>query len=187
MIKFENVSFSYDSTPVFENLSLEVPNTGITVLVAPSGRGKTTLLRLVAGLEIPSYGRILGLPERVSYVFQEQRLLPWYTALQNIRAVSPGVSDEMIAELFSEFGLDGTILDKRPGELSGGQRQRVCIARALLADSDAILLDEPFSGLDEENRDKVLLKIKSISKSKPVILVSHTKEDVLESDKIIEL
>ncbi len=187
MIRFENVSFSYGSTLVFENLCLDVPDTGITVLVAPSGRGKTTLLRLVAGLEIPSFGRILGLPKRVSYVFQEQRLLPWYSALQNVKVVSPGVSDEMIAELFSEFGLDDAILDKRPGELSGGQRQRVCIARALLADSDVILLDEPFSGLDEENRDKVLLKLKSISKSKPVILVSHTKEDVLESDKIIEL
>ena len=92
MIRFDNVAFSYENTKVFEGLSLEIPETGITALVAPSGRGKTTLLRLIAGLEKPSAGKISGLPNRVSYVFQEQRLLPWYSALDNIKAVLSDVS-----------------------------------------------------------------------------------------------
>ncbi len=187
MIKLENVSFAYEGTPVFENLSLEIPDTGITVLVAPSGRGKTTLLRLIAGLEVPADGRITGVPRQVTYVFQEQRLLPWYSALQNIRAVLPTVPDDKILGVFDELGLGADIVSKRPGELSGGQRQRICIARALLADGDVVLLDEPFSGLDEENKNRVLSRIKTVANNKPIILVSHTKEDVFEADKIIEL
>ncbi len=187
MIKFENVSFAYEGTPVFENLSLEIPDAGITALIAPSGRGKTTLLRLVAGLEVPTSGRITGLPERVSYVFQEQRLLPWYSALQNIKAVLPAVSDDKILRVFDELGLGADVVSKRPGELSGGQRQRISIARALLSEGDAILLDEPFSGLDEENRNKVILRVKTLAEIKPVVLVSHAKEDMFQSDRIIEL
>lgn len=187
MIRFDNVAFSYENTKVFEGLSLEIPETGITALVAPSGRGKTTLLRLIAGLEKPSAGKISGLPNRVSYVFQEQRLLPWYSAMDNIKAVLSDVSEDEILGEFSDLGLEVAALCKRPDELSGGQRQRVCIVRALLAEGEAVLLDEPFSGLDAENRNKVLEKLKAVSKTKPVILVSHIAGDVDKSDKIIEL
>ena len=187
MIEFKNVTFAYENEPVFENLSLEIPDSGITAVIAPSGVGKTTLLRLIAGLEKPQDGSVdapAGM--RVAYVFQEQRLLPWFSALENIKAAC-GADEEKIIALLSKFGIDAELWQKRPGELSGGQRQRVCLARALLRDGDILLLDEPFTGLDEENRETVIKEIKKYAENKPVVLVSHIKEDINIADKVIEL
>ena len=201
MIIFKDVSFSYKnqcgdskyveslSTPVFENLNLTIPDTGITAVIAPSGVGKTTLLRLVAGLEVPELGEIYGGAGegiRVSYVFQEQRLLPWYTAFENVKVATRRTEGE-ISTFLNEFGITPELSEKRPSELSGGQRQRVCLARALLFKSDILLLDEPFTGLDTDNRLIALKKIKEYALTKPVILVSHISEDVAVADKIIEI
>ncbi len=201
MIVFENVSFSYKnehgasgdvgllSTTVFENLNLTIPDTGITAVIAPSGVGKTTLLRLVAGLEVPEHGEIkggVGEGVRVSYVFQEQRLLPWYTAFKNIKVATKRTDGEISAFL-NEFGITSELSKKRPSELSGGQRQRICLARALLFESDILLLDEPFTGLDTDNRLIALKKIKEYALTKPVVLVSHISEDVAVADKVIEI
>lgn len=193
MIKFENVTFAYrnsqgEVTPVFENLSLEIPDSGITAVIAPSGVGKTTLLRLLAGLEKPDDGAVTVSPEgaKTAYVFQEQRLLPWFSALENIRTVC-GVSDETALSMLNDLGIDTELAAKRPAELSGGQRQRVCLSRALLFEGDILLLDEPFTGLDSENREIVIGKIKEFAESKPVILVSHIKDDINIADKVIEL
>ncbi len=201
MIVFKNVSFSYKnqrgafgnvgllSTPVFEDLNLTVPDTGITAVIAPSGVGKTTLLRLIAGLETPDFGEIkggAGEGRRVSCVFQEQRLLPWYTAFENIK-VAVNRRDSEISAFLNEFGITSELSKKRPSELSGGQRQRVCLARALLFESDVLLLDEPFTGLDTDNRLIALKKIKEYALAKPVVLVSHISEDVAVADKVIEI
>lgn len=201
MIVFKDVSFSYKnqhvasdnadlmSTTVFENLNLVIPDTGITAVIAPSGIGKTTLLRLIAGLEVPGLGEIKGGGGegiRVSYVFQEQRLLPWYTAFENVKVATKRTDDEISAFL-NEFGITPELSKKRPSELSGGQRQRVCLARALLFESDVLLLDEPFTGLDTDNRLIALKKIKEYALTKPVVLVSHVSEDIAVADKVIEI
>lgn len=190
MITFKNVTFGYENAeaPVFENLSVEIPDSGITAVIAPSGVGKTTFLRLVAGLEKPDAGEveIAKKDARVGFVFQEQRLLPWYSALENIRAVCTVYEDDAVA-LLAELGIGEELYSKRPGELSGGQRQRVCLARALLFDPDILLLDEPFSGLDEENREIIVKKVKEFAEKRPVVLVSHIKEDINIADKVIEL
>lgn len=146
MIKFENVCFSFGDKPVFENLTLTLPDR--CVLIAPSGRGKTTLLRLAAGLLKPDSGKISGVPEKISFLFQDDRLLPWFSARKNIEAVLPrGHEDEVAGYLraveLSEFA------EKLPDELSGGQRRRVSLARALACGGDLLILDEPFKGLDE--------------------------------------
>lgn len=197
MIHFKNVSFSYKDnkkkektrTQVFDNLSLEIPDNGITAVVAPSGVGKTTLLKLIAGLLSPDSGKIkttAGEGMRVADVFQEQRLLPWYSAFENVKVVTKRPDGEIKAFL-SKLGITDELQKKRPSELSGGQRQRVCLSRALLFDSDILLLDEPFTGLDDKNREIVQQEIKEYAREKPVVLVSHVEEDLEIADKKIEL
>lgn len=197
MIHFKNVSFSYKDnkkkekmrTQVFDNLSLEIPDNGITAVVAPSGVGKTTLLKLIAGLLSPDSGKIkttAGEGMRVADVFQEQRLLPWYSAFENVKVVTKRPDGEIKAFL-SKLGITDELQKKRPSELSGGQRQRVCLSRALLFDSDILLLDEPFTGLDDKNREIVQQEIKEYARKKPVVLVSHVEEDLEIADKKIEL
>lgn len=197
MIHFKNVSFSYKDnkkkekmmTQVFDNLSLEIPDNGITAVVAPSGVGKTTLLKLIAGLLSPDSGKIKttsGEGMRVADVFQEQRLLPWYSAFENVKVVTKRPDGE-IKDFLSKLGITDDLQKKRPSELSGGQRQRVCLSRALLFDSDILLLDEPFTGLDDKNREIVQQEIKEYARKKPVVLVSHVEEDLEIADKKIEL
>ncbi len=197
MIHFKNVSFSYKDnkkkekmmTQVFDNLSLEIPDNGITAVVAPSGVGKTTLLKLIAGLLSPDSGKIkttAGEGMRVADVFQEQRLLPWYSAFENVKVVTKRPDGE-IKDFLSKLGITDDLQKKRPSELSGGQRQRVCLSRALLFDSDILLLDEPFTGLDDKNREIVQQEIKEYARKKPVVLVSHVEEDLEIADKKIEL
>ncbi len=197
MIHFKNVSFSYKDnkkkekmmTQVFDNLSLEIPDNGITAVVAPSGVGKTTLLKLIAGLLSPDSGKIkttAGEGMRVADVFQEQRLLPWYSAFENVKVVTKRPDGE-IKDFLSKLGITDDLQKKRPSELSGGQRQRVGLSRALLFDSDILLLDEPFTGLDDKNREIVQQEIKEYARKKPVVLVSHVEEDLEIADKKIEL
>ena len=176
-------------TQVIDNMSLEIPDNGITAVVAPSGVGKTTLLKLIAGLLSPDSGKIkttAGEGMRVADVFQEQRLLPWYSAFENVKVVTKRPDGE-IKDFLSKLGITDDLQKKRPSELSGGQRQRVCLSRALLFDSDILLLDEPFTGLDDKNREIVQQEIKEYARKKPVVLVSHVEEDLEIADKKIEL
>ena len=143
MIRVEDVSFSYPGKPVFSHLNLTLPDTGTAALMAPSGYGKTTLLRLLAGLETPASGRITGLENRkTAFLFQEDRLLPWLTAEKNIALVS---SAERAAYWLEKMEIDG---GQYPREMSGGMQRRVALARAMAFGGDVLLLDEPFKGLD---------------------------------------
>lgn len=187
MIEIKNLSFSYGDEEVLHDLSLTVPDRGITAIIAPSGHGKTTLLRLLTGLEETKVGTITGVPNKVSYVFQEDRLLPWFSALDNLLAVDPEGSEAEASELLFEFGIVPELQRKTPEELSGGQRRRVCIARALFYGGDLLILDEPFTGLDVSSRDLVLTRIREYAMGRSVILVSHIKEDIEIADLTIEI
>ena len=175
-IAFENVSFSYDTTPVLQQVNWQVPDKGVLCLWGPSGCGKTTALRLLAGLEKPTSGKVSGV-NRVAMVFQEDRLLPWRSALDNVTVV--GADSETARDLLSALGLTEEEMAALPAHLSGGQQRRVALARALAAECDLLLLDEPFNGLDEGTWQDVVPLIRQAAQKRPVVLVTHIREQVL--------
>lgn len=186
MIALQNVHFSYDGTAVLRGVDWRLPSSGIVCLRGASGCGKTTLLRLLAGLEQPSSGRIAGLGDRrVAVCFQEDRLLPWCTALENVTLACGDAA--RARELLCQFGLSDC-LDSRPAQMSGGQQRRVALARALAVDADLLLLDEPFTGMDAETWGLVVPTIETFATTHTVVLVTHIAEeaDALSAD-IIEL
>ncbi len=152
-------------------------------LVGPSGCGKTTILKMVAGLEEPTGGEILK-PDQVGMVFQSGALLPWLTVEDNVTfaAKMAGFSFEKVKRVTKEY-LEmvklGDSRSKYPRELSGGQRQRVGIARALVVESEALLLDEPFSALDPLTTEELRADLLRIWKNtkKTILMVSHLLEE----------
>lgn len=168
-----NVSKSYAGRQVLDHFSAVFPAHETTVIMGPSGCGKTTLLRLLLGLERPDDGRISGLPDKISAVFQEERLCSPFSALANVRLVTgKSVSRQTIEQHLAEIGLSGSI--RQPVRtLSGGQQRRVSIVRAVLAESNLILLDEPFKGLDVDTKDRVMTYVKTMAQGKTLVLVTH--------------
>lgn len=172
MICADGLCKSYHGKAVLQNVSF-VADVGLTRLCGPSGAGKTTLLRILLGLETPDSGTLTGNDLRWAAVFQEDRLLEGLDAEGNLRFVLGRAYDARRAQtLLSELGL-GTVGDKRVRTYSGGMKRRLALARALLAPCDALALDEPFTGLDEENRAAALRCILRAAEQKPVFLAAH--------------
>lgn len=170
----EHVTFAYDNTVVCAGLSWTLPERGVVCLWGASGCGKTTLLRLLAGLEHPRAGTVtLPGAGRVDMVFQEDRLLPWMSALDNV--MLPGASREKAEMLLRQLGLE-EVMHRFPAELSGGQQRRVAIARALAASGDLLVLDEPFNGLDEASWRMAAPLISARAREIPVVLVTHVAQ-----------
>ena len=147
---------------------------GVTWLRDPSGTGKTTLLRILLGLETADSGTVSGLEgKQLSAVFQEDRLLEHLDARGNLRFVLGPAYDEASAlSLLAELGL-AEEEGKPVRAYSGGMKRRLALARALLSPSDALVLDEPFAGLDSENRCRCLEAVRRRTDGKPVLLVTH--------------
>lgn len=177
MIEIKNLSLSYDGERVIENLSLSLEKGERIVLMGPSGCGKSSLLTAIAGLVPPENGSVKT-EGRISFVFQEPRLLPWLSALENINSV---LSDSPASLPEAQKWLDavglGSDAAKLPGELSGGMQQRVSIARALAYGGDILLLDEPSKGMDAETKAAVWELILSAAEGKTSILVTHDEEE----------
>ncbi len=174
----EAVSKAYRGIPVLEEENLRIGRGDIYCLMGPSGRGKTTLLRLLMGLERPDDGRITGSGrKRISAVFQEDRLCGYLSGIDNIRIVSgrDGLWCDP-RELLSLF-LDPEALERPARELSGGMKRRVAIARALAVSSEVVLMDEPFTGLDEETRIQAAEAIRANLNGRALLLVTHQAED----------
>ncbi len=174
-IALENISFAYADTPICHRLSWTLPESGIICLRGASGSGKTTLLRLLAGLEQPIDGHIHR-PQgtRLSMVFQEDRLLPWRTTWQNIALVCD--DPQYIDTMLKQVGL-AEYRNSLPSEMSGGQQRRVALVRALAADSTVLLLDEPFTGLDNDTKALIFPLIREAARTKPILLVTHDNSE----------
>lgn len=175
MLKIDNITFSYGEKQILKDFSLNIKKGDKLWLFGESGCGKTTLLRLILGLERPQTGKIINLADwKPSVVFQENRLLPFKTALQNILLVNNDrqkAIDNLVA-----LGV-GDTANTPVSELSGGMERRVAIARALTADFDYLILDEPFTGLDNDNIELAIKHILKVAQDRPIILVTHSANE----------
>lgn len=176
MIRIEKLKKSYGEKTVIDELDLTIEDKEKVALMAPSGCGKTTLLRLISGIEKPDGGRI-AIDGKIAYVFQEPRLFPGFDALMNVAAVLEGKDAKVRARTWLEKAGLGGDLDKYPDELSGGMAQRASLARALAANRPILLLDEPFKGLDERAKGELYRLVKEECREKTLILVTHDAED----------
>lgn len=178
-LTLQNIRKSYGDHVVLDGLSHVFPEGTVTCVTGRSGCGKTTLLRLVAGLEQPDAGEILGVPEGgISMVFQEDRLPPRLTAAGCIRCVLKKAPDReaRIDDALCALGLSEEA-DKPVAEFSGGMRRRVALARALLYPSPLVLLDEPFKGLDAVTRERAVAFARPLLAGRTVLLVTHDPQD----------
>ena len=175
MIRFDRVTFGYGlSAPLLRDFSLELPSGRRICLMAPSGRGKTTVLRLLLGLERPRRGSVTR-PDgiRFSTVFQEDRLLPWKTVVENAALFS---DKEAACRILTQLGL-GDSLDALPETLSGGMKRRAALGRALAHPFDALVLDEALTGLDTASRAQCLAAINEAVGPRTLVMASHNADD----------
>ena len=177
MIKFNNVYFSYTDNPVIENLSFTLESGKNLLITGPSGCGKTTIARLILGLNKPDRGTVTA-DGHLSAVFQEDRLIEKLNVYKNICLPLNKEKTEFAKELISEFGLKD-IKYEAIKSLSGGMKRRVAIIRALAFGGDALVLDEPFNGIDKENAVLVskIINREYTQKGKSVIIISHNAFD----------
>jgi putative hydroxymethylpyrimidine transport system ATP-binding protein len=184
-IVVENLAARFDGEPIFERLGLSIPAGSFTALLGPSGVGKTTLLRIIAGLEAPAAGTVTAtdaapLTGRIAYMAQNDLLLPWSRSIDNVtigarlRGTLP--DHDRAAHLLARVGLQGRER-ARPHELSGGMRQRVALARTLYEQRPVVLMDEPFSALDAITRTRI-----------QTLLITHDPQEACRmSDEILIL
>jgi NitT/TauT family transport system ATP-binding protein len=203
IVEVRNVGKTYDGDVVaLRGVDLAFAEGKLTSLLGPSGCGKTTLLKIVAGLLEPTAGevwvkgrKVTGPGPERAFVFQDFALMPWATVLRNaafgleLQGRPRPEREEIARRCVAEVGLTG-FEDKYPHQLSGGMRQRVGLARALAVDADVLLMDEPFSAVDEQTRRKFqedLIKLREVE-NKTFLFVTHSIEEaVYVSDRIVLL
>lgn len=173
-ISLSNITKRFGKNTVIDNFSLSLDKGSRTAILSSSGSGKTTLFRIVSGLDKRFEGerKVEG---SISFMFQEDRLFENSTVLENVTCVSDRPKSEAISMLDS-LGV-GDCKDMYPSELSGGMKRRVALARALFYDGDIVLLDECFTGLDQDTRKIVADVINTNTKDKTLVLISHSREE----------
>ncbi len=208
VISVEHVSFDYTDTggkpvEVLKDISFTAEKDEFVSIVGQSGSGKSTFLRIAAGLMEPKGGRILyngrelhGIEPHLSFVFQDFALMPWLTNRENVKIglsaskESDDRKDRLAEDLLGKFGLKDFV-DAYPNALSGGMKQRVGIARAIASNPSVLLMDEPFSSLDELTAEELRKDIVKLLKNRTIavqsaIMVTHNVEEAIElSDKIV--
>ena len=198
-VSVKGIYKNYGDVEALRDMSLDFPKGQLTSLLGPSGCGKTTLLKIIAGLLQPNQGEVYVNGQIVSepgpdraFVFQDFALMPWASVLRNVafglelRKVAKSEREDIARKYIKDVGLDG-FENSYPHELSGGMRQRVGLARALSVDSPVLLMDEPFSAVDEQTRRKFQEDLLQLVKeeSKTFIFVTHSIEEaVYVSDQV---
>jgi ABC-type nitrate/sulfonate/bicarbonate transport system ATPase subunit len=185
VLSFTNVSKNFGTLEILKNLSFDIYERDTVGIIGPSGSGKTTILKLISGILVPDKGDIHISPGRVGYVFQDIRLLPWKTALENVAIPLSVVKNDYrtaIAESrewLERLGLKD-FMDYYPSRLSGGMLQRVSLARAFAIEPEILIMDEPFGGLDNDLKKTLTDTVMDLLESYPVtmIYVSHVLEEV---------
>jgi putative hydroxymethylpyrimidine transport system ATP-binding protein len=185
-ILFNDVSFSWGKTPLCQHLNLPLRGGKTTVMLGCSGIGKSTLLRLVAGLLTPQQGAVQGLSGNVAWMGQQDLLYPWLTVLENVM-LSSRLSGDKPDRSRALALLDQVILSEvaqaPPHQLSGGMRQRVALARTLYAQREVVLMDEPFATLDVMTKLNLQTLTANVLQGKTVLLVTH---DPLEACRMAD-
>lgn len=191
MLNLENITFKYGNSKdnVLENFSLSIEEGSTLAILGASGCGKSTILRIIAGLEKPQSGKVIianndmsNIPtekRNVGFVFQEYALFPHMTVYNNINyGLKKGNNKTQIEEVAQLVGIE-ELLHRYPHELSGGQRQRVALARSIAYKPNILLLDEPFSNLDTDLKDQIRNDLHNILAKTNIttILVTHDKDD----------
>lgn len=185
LFSLEKVTLTLSAQTIFNNLSLTINIGEKVALLGDSGVGKSSLLKLIAGIHQPTQGVLKNKAERIGYVFQEPRLLPWLTVEQNITEVMKAHNidkqhrEKKLAELLRQVALS-QYKHFYPHQLSGGMAQRVSLARAFAIEPDLLLLDEPFSALDKKLTTQLSQLLSSfLTAQTTMIYVSHFVEQVL--------
>lgn len=184
-IEFENLSKQFDGQTVLNGFNLRLKSQGIHCLFGPSGCGKTTLLNLLSGVLKPDAGAVhLGDHERLAYVFQEDRLLPWCTVYENVAFVLQDLPEAIVCERVSHvlrLVELWHVKDQLPSALSGGMKQRVALARAFAYSSTILVMDEPFKGLDLGIKKMLMDYVRQYQRetSNQVIFITHDVEEAL--------
>ncbi len=184
-IRIKNVSKTYGEKQVLSQLSKEFPAGETTVIMGVSGCGKTTLLRILLGLEKVDSGKVTGMPERVAVLFQEDRLCEDVSAYENIALVlerkkthaQRNAQKCRIEQEAAQVGITAEDLTQNVMELSGGMRRRIALLRALLYDADCVILDEPFKGLDAATKEIVMQYVKEKVAGRTTFLVTHEQAE----------
>lgn len=193
-LSFTDVDFSYEKNLplVLTDITFSIPRHTITAIVGASGGGKSTILRIVAGLISPTNGSV-NLPLETRMIFQNSALLPWLTSYENVlfgllaTALSPAVQERRVKAALSVLGVT-QLSNHYPRDLSGGERQRVGIARAIVSEPELLLLDEPFSALDIDTTATLtgLLEHLFTKKRVTMLMVSHSIENAVQlADRIL--
>lgn len=174
MIDFDRVCFSYGQKEVFRDLTLHVGVGERVAVCGESGCGKTTLLRLVMGLEKPAGGAVTVRASRVGALFQEDRLLPYLSVARNCELFAADAAS--VRPTLHALGLSDAA-DALPSSLSGGMARRAALARALCRGAELYLFDEPFNGLDRENAARAAELMCRVTEGRTVLVVTHRADE----------
>ncbi len=173
-VALKGVVKAFGEHPVLRHFTLNLCEGTVTAMTGPNGSGKTTIARLLLGLETADSGEIHGLAgRRCAAVFQEDRLCPQLSARENVRLVLDTNQWPLAQAHLTRVGLGGDSLTKPVRELSGGQRRRVAIVRALAGEPDLVILDEPFTGLDAHCKPEIMRYVRERIAGRTVLLVTH--------------
>lgn len=186
-IQADGLCKSYGSQSVLKDFDMELAGGGIYCLMAPSGAGKTTLLRLLSGLEQPDRGKIRYISTEAetactpaqmtfAFVFQEDRLCPGLGAVKNVELVHPVVTGQMLQEEIGRL-LPREALSKPVSEFSGGMSRRTALLRAMLSPGEVLLMDEPFTGLDEDSRQAAYRYVLEHRNGRTLLFTTHHEEE----------
>lgn len=190
-IEVKGLTKAYGKTSVFRDLTLSFPDGAVTVIMGASGCGKTTLARILLGLEMADAGSVTGMPVKTAVVFQENRLCTGFSAYENIALVLDTKKMdrqalwETVRREAAQVGITEEHLRQNVEELSGGMKRRIALLRAVLYDADCLILDEAFQGLDAETKQRTICYVKERTEGKTCLVITHNEDEAEQFGRTI--